>query len=134
MPISYVIDQVAQRVTLTYFGTVTDADLFAVYEKLYSDPRHRVGMDELADCRPVDKLELTGQGLRDLASRATFSMDSRRVSWRVAVVAPQDAIYGMARMFQSLRDDSPEEVQVFRDLVSALYWLNQPAAGERGHG
>lgn len=134
MPITYVIDQIAQRVTLTYSGTVTDEELFAVYEELYSDPRHRAGMDELADCRTVDRLELTGQGLRDLASRAAFRMDPRRVSWRVAIVAPQDAIYGMARMFQSLRDDSPEEVQVFRELVSALYWLNQPGAGERGHG
>ena len=41
----------------------------------------------------------------------------------VAIVAPQPAVFGIARMYQLLRDP-PYEVRVFRELAKAEAWLD----------
>jgi hypothetical protein len=49
-----------------------------------------------------------------------FNEKSRR-----AVVTEKDEMFGMARMYQSLREthDKPDQVQVFRDMAGARRWL-----------
>jgi hypothetical protein len=126
MPITYSIDPARNRVTLTYTGTISDRDLFDVFDRLYSDPGHRVGMDELSDLRGVRSVEVTARGLQDLAARTSLKLDHVRQSWRVAVVAPMDVVFGLGRMYELLREGSPERVMVFRDLPAAEQWLEGP--------
>ena len=127
MAITYTIDEAQSRVTLRYEGIITDRDLYAVYNGLYDDPGHRIGMDEVADCRAVDRIEVTRAGLQGLSAATALRLDTKRVPWRVAIVAPSDAVFGMARMYEAFRSESPEQVQVFRDLPSAEAWLAQPS-------
>jgi hypothetical protein len=124
MPIVYSIDPSRNRVTLTYTGTITDRELFDVFDRLYRDPAHRIGMDELSDLRAVHNVTVTSVGLQALADQASRSLDQARQTWRVAVVAPQDVAFGLARMYGLFREDSPELVRVFRDLASAEEWLD----------
>ncbi len=44
---------------------------------------------------------------------------------RVAFVAPSDAEFGMARMFQVFREDSRTEFNAFRDYDEAISWAGQ---------
>ncbi len=125
MPITYTIDDARGRVTLRYEGIITDRDLYAVYESLYEDPGHRIGMDEVADCRAVDRIDVTRAGLQGLSAATALRFDAKQVPWRVAIVAPSDAVFGMARMYEAFRSESPEQVQVFRDLSTAEVWLTQ---------
>lgn len=132
MPITYSIDPQRSRVTLTYSGAITDQDLFAVFDRLYREPDHRVGMDELSDLRGVEVAQVTARGLQDLASRTALQLDSARQTWRVAIVAPVDVVFGLARMYELLREGSPEQVMVFRNLAAAERWLDgstPPPAG-----
>ena len=114
-----------RRVTLILSGTLTDRDLFAAYEALYADPGHRVGMDELTDCRAVERVEVTTGGLVALAAATARLLDVQAQTWRVAIVAPSDIVFGMARMYEAFRAESPEQVQVFRDRASAEAWLGR---------
>ena len=123
MPIVYSIDPSRSRVTLTYTGTITDRELFETFDRLYQDPLHRVGMDELSDLRAVHNVTVTSVGLQALADQTSRLLDQAHQSWRVAVVAPQDVVFGLARMYGLFREDSPELVRVFRDLPSAEAWL-----------
>ena len=44
-------------------------------------------------------------------------------SYRLAIVAPRDDVYGMARMYQALTEQAFPHVGVFRDLATAAAWL-----------
>jgi len=125
MPITYTIDPARRRVTLVYTGTITDRELCEVFDRLYQDPAHRIGMDELSDLRAVHNVTVTSVGLQALADQTARNLDHAHQSWRVAVVAPQDVVFGLARMYGLFREDSPELVRVFRDLASAEAWLDQ---------
>jgi hypothetical protein len=123
MPIVYSIDPSRNRVTLTFTGTITDRELFETFDGLYQDPAHRIGMDELSDLRAVHNVTVTSVGLQALADQTARLLDHAHQSWRVAVVAPQDVVFGLARMYGLFREDSPELVRVFRDLPTAEAWL-----------
>ena len=129
MPIVYAIEPDRNRVTLTYTGTITDRELFESFDRLYRDPAHRIGMDELSDLRLVHNVTVTSVGLHALADQTARNLDHARQTWRVAVVAPQDVVFGLARMYGLFREESPELVRVFRDLESAERWLGE-ARGE----
>jgi hypothetical protein len=126
MPISYTVDSDKGRVVVRFTGTVRDQDLFTTCHELYGDPRHRIGMPELTDCRVLQRAEFTGAGLRVLARMTATKLDPAQQPWKVAVVAPQSVVYGLARMYELLREGSPEHVEVFRDLAAAEQWLDQP--------
>jgi hypothetical protein len=42
---------------------------------------------------------------------------------RRALVVTSDVVFGMARMYQILRDESPDELQIFRKVDDAFRWL-----------
>ena len=44
----------------------------------------------------------------------------------MAIVGPSDITYGMARMFQAYRDDTPIVVQVFRTSDEGRAWIGLP--------
>ncbi len=125
VPIAYQINEAAGRVTLEFLGAVTDADLMSTFHRLYQDPRHRLGMAELTDLRQVDRVEITGDGLQRLAETTAGLLDGRQISWKVAVVVPdtREVLFGLSRMYELLREGSPERVCVFRDLAEAERWL-----------
>ena len=126
MPITYDIDQAAARVNIRFAGTITDADLMSTFQRLYQDPRHRIGMSELTDCRPVERVEITGAGLQRLADATAAWLDTAGTGWKVAVVVPNDEVFGLGRMYELLREGSPENVRVFRDIILAEQWLDGP--------
>lgn len=41
----------------------------------------------------------------------------------VALVAPEDLLYGLSRMWQAFADDEAIQSQIFRDFSSAEIWL-----------
>ena len=84
--------------------------------------------------------EVKGRDLIFNSSRATgttLNFDSiRRISdevgrieemlrgARCAIIAPSDVMFGIARMFETLRIGSPCEVRSFREKADAESWLN----------
>ena len=46
---------------------------------------------------------------------------------KLAVVAPRAVTFGVARQFQTLADDGPLDVGVFKDRRAALGWLRHEA-------
>ncbi|HVZ71084.1 MAG TPA: STAS/SEC14 domain-containing protein [Polyangia bacterium] len=105
------------------WGVLDDATLLAYIQRLIDDPAYDGAYADLFDTRDVTTLELTGDGLRTIA---TLIQKRQRSSPRVAIVADAPAMFGMARMFELLRDDI--EVRVFRDDATALAWLRAPRA------
>ncbi len=92
---------------------------------MVNEPMYDPSLDDLIDLRGVTHMGVTGAGLHRL-----IAMYDQRESdghpTRAAIVAPTDVLYGVARMFQTLRgEDTPDVIEVFRSIGDALCWLDE---------
>jgi hypothetical protein len=81
-----------------------------------------IGIYNYADVRDhmVTRMELSGDEIRDLATRTIFSAHSKR-----ATVVKSDHDFGIGRMFGTYREIHGEEsIRVFRIMAEALAWLS----------
>ena len=118
MPVTYTIDAARRLVLSRAHGLVTAEDFIEHGKRLGQDPAFEPGFSQLLDCSEVVRIELSTDALRGMAQFRLFGPGSRR-----AVVAPRDLHYGLARMYELLRGDAPERMQVFRTLEDAQLWL-----------
>lgn len=90
---------------------------------LVGDARFDPSFRQLADLRDVADLVVDAGTIRLIATLSPFSAGARQ-----ALVVGSDVAYGMARMFQMLRDDNGGDLQIFRRLSDALEWLGLAGA------
>jgi hypothetical protein len=73
----------------------------------------------LVDLRQASGARVTAVGVRGLVAQApVLSPTSRR-----AVVVPTDLGFGMARMYEMLRQDGAGGMRAFRDFDEARRWV-----------
>jgi hypothetical protein len=123
--ISFTYNPVARRRIATFSGRIEDADLMGAYAALLRDPDYDHGADDLVDLRAVEHFGVTETGLRNIMTLFA-PVDQLGIPTRLAIVAPNDAVYGVSLMYQTLRgEDAPEQIEVFRDIGAAEDWLNR---------
>ena len=116
----------ANRIRIAVFeGVVDDAELLGSYGSLVAQPDYDPTLNDLVDMRGVDRLEVSSASVRRLVEMFT-PLDHGEVVTRLAIVAPRDDVFGMARMYEILRSDAPEQIRVFRDRPEAERWLQGP--------
>ncbi|HVP31491.1 MAG TPA: hypothetical protein VMW35_20275 [Myxococcota bacterium] len=118
MPIDYRIDKQRGVVWSRATGVVTDADLLQHQERLRRDPDFQPHFRQLFDFTSGTVNAVTGRAIRQLAAAPAFGKGSKR-----ALLVHADSAFGLARMFQTLRDEQEDEVAVFRDEAAARAWL-----------
>ncbi len=115
----YKIDKRRGLVLSSGSGVLTRADLVKHMEQLLNDPDFDPKFSQLADFSEVSGFDLTGDDVRELANKTVFSPQSRR-----AFIASGDLAFGLARMFETLRDLKGEfGICVFREKEDALNWV-----------
>ena len=126
MPAFYKIDGAHELVLSTASGVFTLADALAHHEQLLKDPDFDPRYSQLVDLTHTAKVELSAEDVRILAERRVFWPCSRR-----AILVGGDLLYGLARMFEMLRENAGDEgIRVFRRLDDALDWIfDRKAAG-----
>jgi hypothetical protein len=123
MPATYTIDQEVGIVRIVCSGVFTNQEMIDCMEPLYRDPARRPGMPSLIDCRGVENMQVTPAGCQAAATIGATLLDPVQPPWAVAVIAPQDEVFGIARTFEVLRAGSPQTVRVFREPTDAQGWL-----------
>jgi hypothetical protein len=119
MPIFFKIYKERGLVMSTVSGVVTIADALAHREDLRKHPDFDPSFSQLVDLSNVTKIEFSREDVERFAQDTIFSLNSRR-----AALAIGDHAYGLARMFEMLREFKGEEgVRVFRNLEEALNWV-----------
>jgi len=115
----YKIDKERRLVMTTVSGVMNVADGLAHQKKLRNDPDFDPGFSQLMDFTHSTRIDLSREDIHRLAQTNLFSPDSRR-----AILVRSDVAYGLARMFELLRDTMGEHgIRVFRDLDEALDWV-----------
>ena len=125
MAFDYWIIDTRRLVLAVANGRVTDQDLFGYQLAAWaSESVH--GYDELIDMSNVTEVvQPSKERLSDLAKLAT-SMSASNVKSRLAIIATADLVFGLARMFQTMRDlegGSEREVMVTRSASEAFLFL-----------
>jgi hypothetical protein len=121
MPIQYVIDSARQRLLKRAEGLVTFQD---ISDHLDAEERdHGLGLSELLDARGATT-NLTATQVRALVHRAAATLRRTPIG-PTAIVATDDVMFGMARMYSLLTERDGVVVEVFRDVESASRWLDK---------
>jgi hypothetical protein len=126
MPISYRIDPEHSLVLTTASGVVSDEDVLAHKKALNVDPDYDPSMKELSDLRAVTELSVTTQGVAAMAGYDRDNPDTEG-RHRLALVANESLVFGMARMYQLTTVESDSRVGVFRTIEEARTWLDADA-------
>lgn len=126
MSVDYQIDSGQEVVFTRCSGTITVADMWDIGRRLRSDPAFNPDQRQLIDLGEVTGMTVPFDQIYRFAQEKNgdpFSGSSRR-----AVVAPQNFAYGIARMYEALREDrDPGGFRVFRTMAEARKWLGLAA-------
>ena len=118
MPVISQVDSSLGVVFSTMQGVVTAEDIWSQVERLNTDPAFQPSFDHLVDMRGTTRFDVSEKGMHFVSSHSVFNEKSRR-----AIVAEKDLDFGMARMYEMLRETKPDQIKVFRDMAEARRWL-----------
>jgi hypothetical protein len=124
LPATYTIDERSAVVRVECFGDFTNQDLLDCLARLYNDPARKPGTPSLVDCRGIERMMVTPSGVQAAVVVEATMIDRHQPPWAMAVIAPQDEVFWMARTYEVLRAGSPESVRVFRQPSEAERWLD----------
>lgn len=114
-------------VICTHTGHTPEHEYLATYKSLYEHESFDKSMNRIVDLRLADALELDTKTLKLSASfvRAKYGEMKEQALPKIAVIAPEDLVFGLGRMFEGLTGDL-EFILVFRSSKAALEWLDLP--------
>jgi len=114
------IDKERRLVVTKAWGRVTFAEIRAHQREFTSDPEFDPEFNLLIDATETEKLELSIDEAKIVASQGLFSPTSRR-----AFLASSPAIFGMGRLMGAYHAMATkrEQVCVFYNRAAALNWL-----------
>jgi hypothetical protein len=113
------IDTKQGIVVSTCFGELTDTEILDHTSRIRSHPDFDPSFSELVDFSEVTATTISTSALRALAGRASiFNPTSLHV-----VIAPQDHIFGLARMAEVFAEKTKPNVVVVRTLEEARILL-----------
>ena len=119
MPVRISTDVARNLVRVKVTGDLSDDTLLEMYRALRQNPDHRPEFNLMIDLSAAKGDRVTSEGVHRLVEQPlVFSKTSRR-----AVVVPSDLGFGVARMYELLRDESGGGFRIYRDVVEAEAWL-----------
>jgi hypothetical protein len=122
MPISSLHSVDDGLIRIECSGVIRDVDLGDLITASLEGLAAVVGGVILLDFTQVESVEVSPKAI----SKAAHENRGRDVTQgvKMAVVAPTDVAFGLARMYQLSRDDE-DNVQVFRERADAWLWLGR---------
>ena len=125
MPVSYEFDPDFGFVWTRCAGATTLDEVRAHFAGLEVDPKTPARLNVLLDLSTMSSLPESNQlqAIVDELRRLRA-----RIAWGAcAIVAVNDALFGMSRMFEVFAEQQFKRTRVFRDLSMARNWLIQRA-------
>ena len=123
MPVTYRIDPERRRIVTRCEGDTLLADVLSHFDELELDANCPAGADVLLDLSRNTSLPNIGQ-IRAAAERTGDA--SRKVKFgAIAIVVGTEAMFGMARVFETLTERHFARTGVFRSREAAEAWLDR---------
>jgi hypothetical protein len=127
MPVTFSIDPDLHLVTCKGHGILTKEEMDTHIRALQASPAFDKNHRQFWDLSEVSEITISFTDLMWIAEVNVFSLTTPR-----AFLAPANAIFGVARMFEMLRQAKGETgIRVFRERAEALKWLDEAPAAAR---
>lgn len=126
MPITSLFKPEKRLIMSIHIGSVSDEEFLSFYERLFKDPRFDRSYNHLVDLRQTESNARSSEVLREFAEFAQKQYENTAASPKIAVVAPNDVSFGLARMYELFSGTIPWDFVVFRSMDAALAWLGLP--------
>lgn len=127
MPIHWTDYDNGSYVEIKATGTVIESEWLAMHDALLgSDEKAARIKHVLSDWTGATDVRLSSEAIR----RGALMSTAAKFSGRLAVVASQDVVYGLARMWEGHVELAAWPHAVFKDHESAKAWLRADLAGE----
>jgi hypothetical protein len=126
MPITCDFRPDAKLAIFVHVGIVPDDEFLSSYRSFLEDPRFDPSFNLLVDLRRTSSTPRSSGALRTLAQFIRGVFRHNAVRPKVAVIAPEDLSFGLARMYEAFSESVLWEFAVFRAADAALAWLGAP--------
>lgn len=126
MTIEFNISPEYNLIIIVHTGTIKDDEFLAFYKSLFKSDSFDPSMNLLVDLRETDSTPRTSDALHQFAEFARRILGDTATRQKVAVVAPNDISFGLARMCEVFSVDLPWDFVVFRSIDAALVWIGAP--------
>lgn len=126
MPISFRFRPEAGLITCVHTGQVPDSEFLTSYRELFGSESFSTSTNLLVDLSDTDSSSRTRDTLERFASLVELRFKDAVGAPMVAVVAPKDLSFGLARMYEAFAESVPWKFAVFRSAGDALDWLGAP--------
>jgi hypothetical protein len=127
MPAEFELDREGCVVRSRAWGNLTEDDLarhVQAMRELFESGTLDATWAQVCDFSSITSVaELTTEGVRRLAKSNPWPLEALRV-----IVAPNDEMYGLGRMYQAMAVGDSEHFLVVRSAAEASEWMT-----ERGH-
>ena len=127
MPIQHRVEADTGLLVVERTGTVTDDEESESVRARAADPHVTPGIRVLVDCTGLERAD-SASHVRRAAERAVANARNLRCG-PVAIVVTTQAAYGMARMYQTLTEESHPSTRIFGDVDEARGWLRATEGG-----
>lgn len=127
MPISFHVDPRRDTVLVRGAGTLSLDEVLRLLDDLAAAGPQIRGKNGIIDAARGTETHMTFDSIRRISDRVS-QLDDLFRDTRWAVVAPDDALFGVARMYETLRSGGPFEVRVFRNATDAEAWVRRDDA------
>jgi hypothetical protein len=126
MPIEFRAIPEHKLIIMTHEGPVSDEEFLESYRSYYESDRFDPTASMLVDLRRADSALRTPETLEHFAQFVGTKLAGAPARPKVAVVAPADVSFGLARMYEAFASSIEWDFVVFRALDAALAWLGVP--------
>jgi hypothetical protein len=126
MPITFYIKPEANLIICRHTGIVPDDEFFKYYKLMLESKMFSTTSNLLIDLRQADSSPRSPDALRQFADVVKSKLGVAGLYPKVAVVAPKDLSFGLARKYEFFADSIPWDFVVFRSVDTALAWLRAP--------
>ena len=126
MPITYYYRPDQKLIIFIHAGVVPDEEFLSFYRDFYKDPRLDKTFNRLVDLRQAKSSVRSSVVLKKFAAFVGTHTPLSATKPKVAVIAPTNISFGLARMYEGYSGFVPEDFTVFRAVDAALDWLRAP--------
>ena len=123
MPIRSINKPEDNLVIIVHEGAVEDEEFEKFYRAFYEDSDFDKSSDLLVDLHKTMSSVRSATALTRLAYFLKKQYAGVTSNPKVAVIAPKDVSFGLARMYEAFSSDIEWEFVVFRSARAALAWL-----------
>ena len=126
MPIESQVIPEHDLAVFMHIGRVPDDEFLSFYRDFFEGAAFKPPMNILVDLRETSSSSRSAEALLSFSGLMESKLSDITESTRVAVVAPKDRSFGLARMYKILSSSINWNFVVFRAMDAALAWLGIP--------